>query len=415
MHISNLCGKKIILGVSGGIACYKALYLARELIKNNCFVEVIMTPNACKFITPLSFKAITNNHVWIEEWDSSASNNMAHINLSRKCDAIILAPATANTIAKLANGIADNLLCSTILAAPSNLPICICPAMNVNMWNNPATMRNINLLQQYNYHVIEPQCGEQACGECGIGRLSDLEEIIQTLEYILSPKTLVDKNILITLGATTEFIDPVRYITNLSSGKMGIAIAHSAYNLGAKVEVIMGNIDSNLKLNKNIKITKIQTAQQMYQAVNAYYLNNMQQNINKTNDIFIAVAAVADWMVETIAEHKIKKHSAENELNIKLKKTPDILQYVANLEQAPFCVGFCAESENLIINAQKKLIDKNLDLIIANLIQDSFAKDINTINIIKSKNKQNNEFLITEYTQKSKTELANIILKHLFR
>jgi len=394
---------RLLLAVSGGIACYKSIYLARNLIKLGINVQVVMTPNAVKFITPLTFQAITNNLVFVEEWDNRVNNNMAHINLTRNIDGIILAPATANTMAKIAYGMADNLLLSLILASPKNVPIWLAPSMNVEMWNKNSTQKNIQSLIEQNYKLIMPNSGEQACGENGLGRMEEPDNIIDKIICDLTPKKLAGKNILITAGATREFIDPVRYITNASSGKMGYALAKIARNLGANVTLISGIND--LDIPKNINYIQVQTAQDMYNEVLKFYANK-QIIVNKKDDIFISVAAVSDWTIVEPSLHKIKKQVDINTNNIQLTKTLDILKTVANLDNPPFCIGFAAETQNLIEYAKDKLIKKNLDLIVANLMSDGFGGNTNKAWIISKES-------IEELPTMDKEELAGEILYYL--
>jgi phosphopantothenoylcysteine decarboxylase / phosphopantothenate---cysteine ligase len=416
--------KTIIIGVCGGIACYKSLILIRLLIKQGANVHVVMTPNATQFISPISFQALSNNHVWVHEWDSSATNNMAHINLSRQIDAIILAPATANTIAKVAYGIADNLLCSMLLARPKNCPVFIAPAMNVEMWHNAATQRNIQQLKQDGLHILVPQEGEQACGEQGMGRMQEPEDIIPHLTYYFTPKILSDKHIVITAGATQEPIDPVRYISNASSGKMAYAIAQQALYMGAKVTLIQAYVQPCLKLydvHNQLCIHNVQTAQQMYDATLDIYLKNIDANIaancyssgsgvvNKYKDVFIGVAAVADYTPKYTQAQKIKKNSGNQETrmnHIECIETQDILASVAKLNPRPLCIGFAAETENLIVHAQQKIKQKNIDLIIANLMQDAFTKNDNKVFFITSNT-------IEDIPRMSKTELADLLLQKI--
>ncbi len=408
--------KKILVAVSGGIACYKSIYLVRLLIKQGVDVHVVMTKNAMKFITPLTFQALTANHVWVDEWDSYADNNMAHINLTRGIDAIILAPASANTIAKINHGIADNLLCSTVLARIKSIPILIAPAMNVEMWTSPASIRNISQLKQDGYIILEPQNGEQACGEFGQGRMLEPEAILDDIIYHLTAKNLKNKNIVITAGSTQEYIDPIRYISNASSGKMGLALAKQAYYRGASVTLIYGNIDKSqtgagLEFLAKIKSIKVISADEMYnQVMNIYQSDNA--NITK-NDIFIGVAAVADWMPQNTSPNKQKKTDNQHKNHIELVKTKDILAAVADINPKPICIGFAAETQNLAEYAKIKLINKKLDLIIANLISDSFAKDTNKVCIISKHNINASEVSIEQIAEMDKASLANIILDKL--
>ena len=356
--------KSIVLGITGGIAAYKAAELVRLLVKNNIEVQVVMTQAACQFITPVTMQALSGKPVFIDMWDASIPNGMPHIELSRKADAIVIAPASADFIAKLVHGRADDLLSTLCLARDCEL--LVAPAMNKQMWENPSTQRNITQLMQDQISILGPDSGEQACGEIGLGRMLEAEDLLALIEAHFQPKLLKGKKILITAGATLEMIDPVRAITNLSSGKMGYAIAQAASEMGAEVTLVSGATALNPPNGvQNINAT---SAAAMYQSV--------MQNIAK-QDIFIGVAAVADYRPAQTNPQKIKK--SEQLLSIELLKNKDILAEVASLPNPPFCVGFAAETENLLEHAEAKRLKKRLPLIVANLTSDAMGKDNNTV------------------------------------
>ncbi len=359
--------KKILLGITGGIAAYKTAELVRLLIKSGIEVQVVMTQAACQFITPVTMQALSGKPVYIDMWDNSIPNGMPHIELSRAADAIIVAPASADFLAKLVHGRADDLLSTLCLAR--DCPLVVAPAMNKQMWEAAPTQRNIKQLLQDNVTILGPDSGEQACGEVGLGRMLETETLAILVKGFLTPKLLADKKILVTAGATIEKIDPVRGITNFSSGKMGYAIAQVAADMGAKVTLVSGV--SPLDQPYGVKIVATESADAMYQAV----MTNIQQQ-----DIFISVAAVADYSVESPSNEKIKK--CESSLTLKLKRNKDILADVASLPNPPFCVGFAAESQDLIKNASQKRLSKKLPLLVANLVSESMGTDEATITLL---------------------------------
>jgi len=365
--------KKLVFGITGGIAAYKAAELVRLLIKENYDVQVVMTEAATQFITPMTMQALSGKPVFIGMWNSSIDNGMPHIELSRDADAILIAPATAEFIAKLLHGRADDLLSTLCLAR--DCPLLVAPAMNKQMWENPATQRNIAQLKADNITVLGPGSGEQACGEVGLGRMLDPEDLLAELNAFFTPKILAGKRILITAGATLEMIDPVRAITNLSSGKMGLALAEAAAAMGAEVTLVYGKVDLSREkiaaLGVNIHGVYSDTAENMYQTVMEYIAKQ---------DIFIGVAAVADYTPARAATQKIKKNNAS--LSIDLIKTKDILADVASLPNAPFCVGFAAESENLLEYAEAKRKAKKLPLIVANLVTVAMGSDVNSVTLL---------------------------------
>ena len=368
----NLRANRVILGITGGIAAYKAAELVRLLVKAGFDVQVVMTEAACQFITPLTMQALSGKPVFTNMWDSSHTNGMAHIDLSREADAILIAPASADFLYKLAHGRADDLLSTLCLARGSDTkpcPLLVAPAMNKQMWENPATQRNIEQLKQDNVAIFGPDDGVQACGETGLGRMLEAPNLLKLVNAHFTPKLLNGKQVLITAGATREMIDPVRAITNLSSGKMAYALAEAAAEMGAIVTLISGV--TTVTAPQSIANILASSAETMYQAV-------MHNILNK--DIFISVAAVADYTPIKTSAQKIKKTDAL--MQIELTRTKDILQEVASLPNAPFCVGFAAETEQLIEYASAKRIAKKLPLIVANDVKIAMGSDNNTVTLI---------------------------------
>jgi phosphopantothenoylcysteine decarboxylase/phosphopantothenate--cysteine ligase len=379
--------KHIVLGITGGIAAYKAAELLRLLVKQGVEVHVVMTEAACHFITPTTMQALSNEPVYTDQWDASVPNSMAHINLSRAADAIMIAPASADFIAKLAHGLADDLLSTMCLAR--NCPLLVAPAMNREMWLNPATQRNVAQLIVDGIKVLGPDSGAQACGEEGMGRMLEAAQLAQDILTLLcdehlsrkeekdqaQSKKLFGKNILITAGPTYEAIDTVRGITNRSSGKMGYAVAQAALELGATVVLVSG--PTALAKPQGAQCVDVQSAEQMFEAV--------KQHVGNC-DIFIGVAAVADYRVAQPSAHKIKKSA--NQLMLELVPNPDILAYVANLPNPPFCVGFAAESENLTEYAEKKRREKKLPLLVGNLVQQAIGSDDNELVLFDDSGRQ---------------------------
>lgn len=359
-----LSGQKIVLAVTGSIAAYKSCELLRLLIKRGAEVSVIMTEAAQRFVTPLSFQALGAKKVYTGDWGDSASP-IPHIEATKDASLLLVAPATANILAKAAQGLADDLLSAAILAA--RCPVAYAPAMNTFMWHNQATQRNVTQLTQDGAIFLGPDSGEQACGDIGSGRMLEPEDIIELLQGAFSPRLLDRCRVLITAGPTYEPIDPVRGITNLSSGKQGFAIAKAAALAGAEVTLIAGKCD--LKTPAGVKRIDVTTALEMYDAV-------MQEVAQ--HEIFISVAAVADWRVANASDHKIKKEFA-GAPDLQFEENPDILASVAALENAPYCVGFAAETDNLIDNARAKLYRKNVPLIVANLVSDAMNQDTNAV------------------------------------
>ncbi len=359
----QLTGKRILLGITGGIAAYKAAVLLRILRQNGADVRVVMTRNANEFITPLTLQALSGKPVHTELLDLETESAMSHIDLARWADLILIVPASANFIARYANGFAEDLLSTLCLAADG--PVILAPAMNQQMWLNPATQENLEKIKERGIGIIGPAEGDQACGENGPGRMLEPEEIASLAAKLFETNILAGSRLLVTAGPTREAIDPVRYISNRSSGRMGYAIAIAAIEAGADVSLISGPV--NLSTPERAKVINVTSAAEMYGVV--------MQKISNT-DIFISTAAVADYSLQTISEQKIKKSSDSFEL--KLKKNPDILAEVAALHNPPFTVGFAAETENLELNAQSKLRTKKLDMIAANQVSDELGFDSET-------------------------------------
>jgi phosphopantothenoylcysteine decarboxylase/phosphopantothenate--cysteine ligase len=385
-----LASHKIILGVTGGIAAYKAAELTRLLVKNDFDVQVVMTESACHFITPLTFQALSGKEVLTSLWKSNANNGMSHIEVSRNYDLIVIAPASANFLAKLTHGLADDLLSSLCLAR--TCPIAVAPAMNVHMWTNEATQRNVSQLKKDGVLFFGPDSGEQACGDIGLGRMTDAEELFKLIQNHLTPKILNNKKLLITSGGTIEMIDDVRGITNLSSGNMGFAIANTAISMGASVTLITSK---HQNFSENIKVIQISDAHSMHQAV-LEHINNQ--------DIFISVAAISDYKPKEKFKGKLKK--SDSDITLQLTPTIDILKEIGLSKNKIFKVGFAAENENLIVNAQKKLKEKNLDLIVANLIHESMGLEDTKISIIDKNN-------VIDVPKSNKIVAAKAILKEI--
>lgn len=395
--MSQLNGKNILVGVTGGIAAYKCCELVRRLMDAGATVRVVMTPGAEAFVTPLTFQALSGNPVHTELLDSEAEAGMGHIEQARWADLIIVAPASANFLSRLAQGRADDLLSTLCLATSAE--IFIAPAMNQAMWGNNATQKNINLLEQLGIQLIGPASGNQACGDIGMGRMSEVTEIIQTLEQNPQSKPLLGKKVVITAGPTQEALDPVRYLSNYSSGKMGYALAIACRRAGAETILVSGPV--NLACPKGVSRFMIKSCEEMHQLVMSEV---------EGADIFIGTAAVADYRPEQQQAQKIKKGS--NSIEIKLIRNPDILADVAALKQnRPFVVGFAAESENLIANAQKKLSAKKLDLIVANDISDKgigFQSEENQVTILSPEEQ-------VEIPRSAKRLVAEEILKIIYK
>ncbi|MDE0154641.1 MAG: bifunctional phosphopantothenoylcysteine decarboxylase/phosphopantothenate--cysteine ligase CoaBC [Gammaproteobacteria bacterium] len=359
--MQTLTDKRILLGITGGIAAYKSAELVRRLRDHGAEIRVVMTPAASEFITPLTLQALSGNPVHTDLLDHAAEAAMGHIELARWADAVVIAPATANFIARLSNGLADDLLSTLCLATAA--PLLVAPAMNRQMWQNPATQENIARLQARGVTLLGPASGAQACGETGPGRLIDPEELVQAIVSAGRTNRLAGVSVLVSAGPTREFIDPVRYISNRSSGRMGYAMAKAAEEAGAAVTLVSGPV--SLTPPARVSVIDITSSGQMHSEI---------LDAAATCDIFISSAAVADYRTREAAPNKMKKKDSEPVL--RLEKTPDILAEVAALPNAPFTVGFAAETENLHDNAKQKLKSKNLDMIAANRVGDGLGFDV---------------------------------------
>ena len=352
--------------MTGGIAAYKAAELVRLLVKAGADVRVAMTEAATRFIGTTTMQALSGQPVWTDLWDARVNDAMGHIELSRDRELILIAPASADFMAKLAHGLCDDLL-STLCVA-RRCPLMVAPAMNVEMWQNAATQRSAETLRADGVQIVGPASGGQACGEMGMGRMTEPADILADVQFFFQPKRLAGRRVLVTAGPTEEPIDPVRVITNTSSGKMGYAVAHAAREAGAEVTLISGPV--SLPTPPGVERVDVRTAQEMFEAVKKGALGA---------DIFIAVAAVADYRVRNPSAQKIKK--ANGHLSLELEENPDILAWVAGQPKPPFCVGFAAESENLAQNAKAKLAKKKLPLIVGNLAQDAMGRDDSAITL----------------------------------
>jgi phosphopantothenoylcysteine decarboxylase/phosphopantothenate--cysteine ligase len=374
--MNDLAGKHIVLGLTGGIACYKAAELCRALIKEGATVQVVMTAAAGQFITPVTMQALSNRPVYDSQWDAREPNNMPHINLSREADAILIAPCSADFMAKLLHGRADDLLSLMCLARPINtVPLLIAPAMNREMWAHPATVRNVAQLQSDGAVVFDVGCGDQACGETGDGRMLESHELQEDVIAFFQPKLLAGHHVLVTAGPTYEAIDPVRGITNLSSGKMGFSIARAAREAGAEVTLIAGPV--HLPTPRGVNRINVKSASNMLAAAVQYA---------PAATVFVATAAVADWRPANAAEHKIKKDGSGDVPQLTFIENPDIL---AALAQSPrgqsgalYCVGFAAESQDLQANAQAKRLRKGVPLLVGNIGPATFGQDDNALLLV---------------------------------
>jgi phosphopantothenoylcysteine decarboxylase/phosphopantothenate--cysteine ligase len=354
---------RVVLGVTGGIAAYKSAELTRRLKERGADVQVVMTAGAQQFVTPLTFQALSGRPVRTDLWDAAAEAAMGHIELARWPQRIVIAPASADFIARLAHGLADDLLSTLCLA--TDVPIVVVPAMNRLMWGNPATQTNVATLRQRGLSILGPTDGSQACGETGAGRMVEPQDIVEAVlaaPCVAAAGSLRGRKVVVTAGPTRERIDPVRFITNRSSGKMGYAVAEAARDAGANVVIVSGPV--NVPTPPGVKRIDVETAEQM--------MNAVQAEIADT-DIFIAAAAVSDYRMREVAEHKIKKTS--DELTLQLARTPDILATVAAGSPRPFVVGFAAETQNVERNALGKLVGKKLDMIAANQVGEGLAFD----------------------------------------
>jgi phosphopantothenoylcysteine decarboxylase / phosphopantothenate---cysteine ligase len=388
--MNDLQGKHIVLGLTGGIAAYKAAQLCRGLIKEGATVQVVMTEGAEQFITPVTMQALSGRSVYTSQWDAREANNMPHINLSREADAIVIAPASADFMAKLLHGRADDLLSLMCLARPREdsvqgaakpVPLLIAPAMNREMWSHPATQRNMVQLAEDGAHMLGVGSGFQACGETGDGRMLEPAELLEDIIAFFQPKVLAGQHVLVTAGPTFEAIDPVRGITNLSSGKMGFAIARAAHEAGAQVTLVAGPV--SLPTPRGVTRMDVKSAQNMLEAV----INNAQ-----AASVFIASAAVADWRPATSADQKIKKDGSGKTPVIEFTENADILATIAKSERAIsgklFCVGFAAESENLEAHAKAKRERKGVPLLVGNIGPATFGQDDNALLLVDAQGVQ---------------------------
>ena len=375
--MQSLLNKKIVLGISGGIAAYKAPELARQLMQEGASVQVVMTEAAQQFVTPVTMQALTGNPVYLSQWDSSIPNNMAHIELSRSADAILIAPASADLMAKLSLGLADDLL--TTLCLARDCPLLLTPAMNKQMWEHAATQRSAQRLADDGVTLLGPASGFQACGEVGMGRMLEPAEITEQVIAFFQKKTLVGKKVLITAGPTFEAIDPVRGITNHSSGKMGFAIARAAVEAGAQVHLVAGpcDLDTPLLATGQITRTNVVSAKEMHAATLSA----------ADSDVFFAVAAVADWGIAKPAKEKLKRQGNQAP-NLDFVANPDILLDIAKSVKTkdgrpyPYCVGFAAESNDLEKHADEKRKRKGIPMIVGNIGPDTFGSDLNQLIVI---------------------------------
>ena len=396
----DLAGRHVVLGLSGGIACYKSAELVRELTRAGATVQVVMTPAAEQFITAVTMQALSGRPVVRDQWDAREPNNMAHINLSREADAILVAPASADLIAQLAQGRADELLSLLCLARPfasghERVPLLLAPAMNREMWAHPATQRNAAQVVADGAVLLGPAHGDQACGEVGDGRMLEAAELRDALIAFFQPKLLQGRRVLITAGPTFEPIDPVRGLTNLSSGKMGFQIARAAQEAGAQVTLVAGPV--HLDTPAGVTRIDVRTAQQMYDAV---------LPLAARHEVFVATAAVADWRPAGVSDAKIKKQADRAVPVLELVENPDILAAVARLPEAPYCVGFAAESHDLARHAREKLQRKNVPLVVGNLGPATFGRDDNALLLVDAQGER-------EVPCDSKRALARVLVQEI--
>ena len=372
--MKDLAGKHLILGITGGVAAYKAAELCRRLQDAGATVQVVMTLAACQFITPLTLQALSGRPVITDAWDQTnpaIPNGMPHIEPSRHADAIVVAPATADFMAKLAHGLANDALSNLCLARNcTTVPLLIAPAMNVEMWQNPATQRNLAILKADGVTVLGPASGMQACGEVGVGRLLEVGDIVTEVVAHFQTKLLIGKRVLITAGATYEPIDPVRGITNISSGKMGYAIAQATREAGAQVTLVSGV--TALPAPYGVTVVKAQSARDMLAAVQA---------AASSHEVFFSVAAVADWRTAQAADQKLKKAAGVDTQTLTLVQNPDILATIAALPNAPYCVGFAAETEDFDANSQAKRAKKNVPLLVGNDARSAMQSEDNALTL----------------------------------
>jgi phosphopantothenoylcysteine decarboxylase/phosphopantothenate--cysteine ligase len=395
-----LQGKHIVLGLSGGVACFKAAELARELGRAGATVQVVMTDAACQFITPVTMQALTGRTVYTSQWDPREANHMPHINLTRDAHAVLVAPASADFIAKIALGRADELLSLMCLARPAEtVPLLLAPAMNREMWAHPATQRNVAQARADGAVFLGPAAGDQACGEIGDGRMLEAVELAEELIAFFQPKLLAGRSVLVTAGPTFEAIDPVRGVTNLSSGKMGLAIARAAAEAGAHVTLVAGPVA--LPTPRGVSRIDVKSAVQMLEAV---------LSRARANEIFVATAAVADWRPAEVAAQKIKKDGSGRPPTLGFVENPDILATVARLPvgERPFCVGFAAESHDIVRHAREKRVKKGVPLIVANNGPATFGRDTNALTLVDAAGE-------TELPAADKLTLARALVAEIAR
>jgi phosphopantothenoylcysteine decarboxylase/phosphopantothenate--cysteine ligase len=386
-----LTGKRVLLGITGGIAAYKAAELVRLLTRAGADVRVIMTEAATRFVTPVTLQALSGQTVWTDLWDARVPDSMGHIQHSRDRDLIVVAPASADFMAKVAYGLADDLLAALCLAR--RCPLMLAPAMNVEMWENAATQRNLQLLRDDGVLLAGPASGDQACGEVGMGRMLEPAQLAAEVENFFQPKRLAGKRVLVTAGPTEEPIDPVRVLTNSSSGKMGYAVARAACEAGAEVTLVSGPVA--LATPPGVARIDVRTAQEMFDAV---------KQAAPASDVFVSVAAVADYRVKNRAAQKIKKGNGG--VSLELEQNPDILAWVAALPEPPFCVGFAAESEKLAQYATEKRRQKRVPLMAANLAQEALGADDNAITLYDERGEH-------PLGRGPKLELARKLIEHI--
>ncbi|ARV18064.1 Coenzyme A biosynthesis bifunctional protein CoaBC [Curvibacter sp. AEP1-3] len=396
----DLSGKHIVLGLTGGIACYKAAELCRALIKQGATVQVVMTEAAAQFITPVTMQALSNRTVYDSQWDARERNNMPHINLSREADAILIAPCSADFMAKLLHGRADDLLSLMCLARPiETVPLLIAPAMNREMWAHPATQRNLSQLRADGTHVLGVGNGDQACGETGDGRMLEPEELLLEVIAFFQPKLLAGQRVVVTAGPTFEAIDPVRGITNLSSGKMGFAIARAAQEAGAEVTLIAGPV--SLPTPRGVARMDVKSALNMHAAT---------MECARAATVFIATAAVADWRPATAADQKLKKDGSGATPQLEFVENPDILAEAASspraIEGKLFCVGFAAESHDLLAHATAKRLRKKVPLLVGNIGPATFGQDDNALLLVDAQ-------CATELPRDTKLQLARQLMAEI--
>ena len=399
--LGELNGRHVLLGLTGGVACYKSAELCRLLIKSGATVQVMMTEAACQFITPVTMQALSGRPVVLSQWDARSPDNMPHIRMGRESDVIVLAPCSADFIARLAQGRADELVSLTCLARPAGKPLLVAPAMNREMWAHPATQRNLAQIVQDGAQVMGVGHGEQACGEIGDGRMLEPQQLHDLIVASFAPKVLAGQQVLVTAGPTFEAIDPVRGITNHSSGKMGFAIARAAQEAGARVTLVAGPV--HLPTPEGVRRIDVQSAQQMLEAV--------ERSLPEYG-IFIATAAVADWRTANVSEQKLKKDGSGQPPALQFVENPDILATVARTAQAQagtlYCVGFAAESHDLEANAQAKRLRKQVPLLVGNIGPATFGKDDNALLLI-------DDHGTTELPHASKRVLAQQLVSEIAR